>query len=69
MNFVIVFTERGIEGVKIWTNLIDSFVFYWFIEDVWNRAMSKNGLKNSVIILGNDPFHTWRDSIELIEEI
>ena len=69
MNFVIAFSERGIEGVKAWTGSIDSMVFCWFIEDVWNRMISKeNGIKNPVIILDNASLHTWRDSAELMKK-
>ena len=69
MNFVIAFSERGIEGLKAWTGSIDSMVYCWFIEDVWNRVISKeNCLINSVIILNNASLHTWRDSAELMKK-
>ena len=67
MSFIIAISNRGAEGVKASTKSINTEIFIWFLEDIWERLTDEVEVaKDPVIIWDNASLHVWKDSTEFM---
>ena len=67
MSFIIAISNRGVEGVKAITKSINTEIFIWFLEDIWERLTDEGEVaKDPVIVWDNASLHVWKDSTEFM---
>ena len=68
MSFIVAFSKRRIEGIIASNNSIISKIFWFFLNDIWNKFSNADHLRRKpVIILDNWKLHKSKETLNFVD--